>query len=89
MALLSQDLKRDREIKREFFGIGVPKAVKKDMIPNSVHATISRLALKNMDNIEFKKNPLLKANQAEAFDALMSSMWKIKEESAAKLNIIA
>ena len=62
LALLQQDLKRDRNIKREFFGIAIQKEVEKDILPNLVESTISRLALKNMDHIEFKKHPKLKDN---------------------------
>ena len=62
LALLGQDLKRDRDIKKEFFGIKVKKAVDKGKIPHNVHSGISRLALKHVEPIAFRKKPSLKEN---------------------------
>lgn len=62
LALLSQDLKCDRDIKKEFFGIKVKKAVDRGKIPQDIHSSISRLALKNIDSIAFRNKPTLKEN---------------------------
>ena len=60
LGLMKLELDRDREIKKEFFGIKFSKSVNCQGIKNSVAQAVQQVATSKLDNVEFKRHPELK-----------------------------
>ena len=85
LGLMKLELDRDREIKKEFFGIKFSKSVNFQEIKNSVTQAVQQVATSKLDNVEFKRHPELKNQQAQQIQALLHNLTRITNEKQEKL----